>query len=76
MGTIRHPLSNAVYDHDADVDEVVVVDESGRTGRFGADGDWRSGDLRTADPELCRWISGPRLASRHRKVVEEQEEDQ
>lgn len=71
MGTIRHPLSQAVYDHDADADEVVVTSSAGVVGRFSPDGDWIRGDLRAADPELCRWVSGPRFASRHRAAVEE-----
>lgn len=72
MGQIRHPLSGAVYDHDQEAGEVVVVAADGREGRFDGEGRWRGGELRVADPELCRWISGPRLMSRHRKVVEDQ----
>jgi hypothetical protein len=35
---------------------VMVTDRSGRQGRFDRDGNWVAGDLRRADPELCRWI--------------------
>ena len=69
MPQIRHPLSLGVYDLDAESGDVVVVDRNGRTGRFDGDGVWLSGELRQADPELCRWLSGPRLMSRHRVIA-------
>ena len=69
MPQIRHPLSNAIYDFDAAADEVTVTAEDGRNGRFTKDGAWLSGPLVTADPELARWISGPRLASTRHKVA-------
>jgi len=67
MPKIRHPLSGAVYDL---VDGLVTVEKNGQTGRFRADGAWVSGDVRTADPEMCRWLSDPRFPSRHRAVIE------
>jgi len=70
MPTIRHPLSGAIYD--LDDAGLVVVEKQGRVGRFQRDGTWVSGELRVADPELCRWISDPRVASRHRQVITEQ----
>jgi hypothetical protein len=54
---IRHPLSLSTYDLDRDTGEVVVVDGDGRRGRFTGDGAWISGEIRTADPELCRWLT-------------------
>jgi hypothetical protein len=54
MRQIRHPLSGAIYELDDDGGILVTKDAS--TGRFTTDGRWRGGDLRTADPELCRWI--------------------
>jgi hypothetical protein len=54
MRQIRHPLSGAVYELDDDGGILVTTDAS--MGRFTTDGRWLSGDLRTADPELCRWI--------------------
>lgn len=67
MPKLRHPLSGSVYD--LGDDGLVVVESNGRTGRFDRDGTWISGELRTADPELCRWISDPRTPSRHRPTV-------
>ena len=68
MPKIRHPLSGSVYD--LGDDGLVLVEKDGQTGKFDRDGNWVSGTIRTADPELCRWISDPRAASRHRRVVE------
>lgn len=65
MPKIRHPLSGSVYDM-AD-DGLVVVEKDGQTGRFDRDGNWISGDIRTADPELCRWVSDPRAMTRQRQ---------
>ena len=70
MPKIRHPLSGYVYD--LGEDGLIVVEKNGATGRFDREGNWVSGDIRTADPELCRWISDPRAVSRHRRVIQEQ----
>ena len=62
MRQIRHPLSGALYDLDAD--GTVTVSKDGIEGRFTATGTWLSGELRTADPQLCGWIAGPALPRR------------
>lgn len=72
MPKIRHPLSGAVYD--IGDDGLVVVEKDGQSGRFDREGTWVSGAVRTADPELCRWISDPRAMSRHRQVIQAQEQ--
>jgi hypothetical protein len=64
MRQIRHPLSGYLYEQDGD-GHVLVTSRDGRTGRFRPDGSWVSGDVRSADPQLCGWIGGPELASRH-----------
>ena len=64
MRQIRHPLSGALYD--LDEDGTVTVRKDGREGHFTAEGRWLSGELRTADPQLCGWIAGPTLPSRRR----------
>ncbi len=74
MPKIRHPLSGAVYDQAGD--DTIVVESNGRAGRFRSDGSWIDGEVRTADPELCRWISDPRLPSRHRVAIEGAATDQ
>ena len=72
MPKIRHPLSGSVYD--IGDDGLVLVEKDGRTGRFDRDGNWIDGEIRTADPELCRWIADPRAVSRHRQVIQSQQE--
>ncbi len=69
MAKIRHPLSGTIYD--VAEDDTVVVEKDGRSGRFDRDGTWLGGEVRTADPEMCRWVASPRLVTRHRAVVEE-----
>jgi hypothetical protein len=55
MRQIRHPLSGAIYE--LDDEGQIVVSRDGVDGRFTAEGRWLSGAVRTADPELCRWIA-------------------
>lgn len=67
---IRHPLSGTIYEIDERGD-VRAETTAGVSGVFSGDGEWISGELRSADPELCRWIrSGnhpsPRLQSSRR----------
>jgi hypothetical protein len=55
---IRHALTRAVYEWaDDGVGPVQVTDRHGCRGHFDRDGRWVSGELRSADPELCRWIA-------------------
>ena len=56
MRQIRHPLSGALYD--LEDDGTVMVTKDGAGGRFTATGRWLSGEIRTADPQLCGWIAG------------------
>lgn len=57
MRKIQHALSRAVYEWAPDDrGPVMVTDPAGREGRFDRDGSWVAGDIRSADPELCRWI--------------------
>ena len=67
MRQIRHPLSGALYD--LNDDGTVTVSTDGHEGRFTAEGRWLSGELRTADPQLCGWIAGPQLPARGRGVA-------
>lgn len=69
MPAIRHPLSGAIYDLAPDQTSI-LVEKDGQTGRFDVDGRWLDGSIRTADPHLCNWIGGARMASRHRVVLE------
>jgi NAD(P)-dependent dehydrogenase (short-subunit alcohol dehydrogenase family) len=60
---LRHPITGAIYEAAAD-GLVRVEDPGGRVGLFHADGRWRSGELRDADPHLLGWVGGPRLELR------------
>jgi hypothetical protein len=53
MRQIRHPLSGAIYELDGDA---ILVSHDEARGRFTTDGRWLEGEIRTADPALCRWI--------------------
>lgn len=64
MRSIRHPLSGALYD--LQTDGTVRVEKDGRSGTFRADGSYLSGDIYTADPQMCVWIGGRELGSRAR----------
>jgi hypothetical protein len=75
---IQHALSGAVYEWaEDDVGPVQVTDKRGRQGRFDRNGRWVTGELRVADPELCRWIEsgGPKpggAAARSRRFETEE----
>ncbi len=60
MRQIRHPLSGALYD--LNEDGTVTVTKDGREGRFTPRVDGSSGEIRSADPQLCGWIAGPAAA--------------
>jgi hypothetical protein len=62
---LEHPFSGAVYAGLPDGRVEVIKD--GHTGIFDMFGTWLSGELRTADPELIRWVgsNGYTPASRH-----------
>ena len=65
-GGVLHPFTRALYERiDA---ERVRVTLAGKTGVFAPDGRWLEGELREADPQLCGWLGGPRLAH-HRLQV-------
>ena len=60
MSGLRHPYTQALYEH-TDDGLVRVTATDGRTGRFRPDGAWVEGELREADPQLCGWVAGPRV---------------
>ena len=59
---LRHPLTGAIYEIDGEDADLVRVEHEGRVGLFRADGTWASGELRTADPQLCVWVGGRAVA--------------
>jgi len=64
LRSLRHPLSGALYD--LQPDGTVRVEKDGRSGSFRADGSYISGDIYSADPQMCVWIAGPELGARTR----------
>lgn len=69
MRQLRHPLSGAIYE-EADSGTVKVT-KGDLSGVFARNGQWLGGELRTADPEMCRWVASganpsPRLRSSRR----------
>lgn len=52
---MRHPATGAWY---TDEGGVVRVDDGERTGFFRENGAWIRGELRQADPLMCKWIAG------------------
>jgi hypothetical protein len=63
-GGVRHPFSRILYEPDG-TGFVRLTAKDGRTGRFRGDGRWVDGEIDTADPELCVWVSAKR-ATHHR----------
>jgi hypothetical protein len=63
---LAHPFSGAVYK--ALGDGRVEVSKGARVGIFDMYGRWESGDLRSADAEMVRWVGthGRTAESRHR----------
>ena len=61
-GTIKHAYTGARYQDDPS-GYVKVTAADGRVGLFRGDGSWVEGELREADPHMCGWISGPRVAN-------------
>jgi len=58
---LRHPFTNALYEQDGH-GNVRVITRDGRTGLFSTSGSWIEGDIFEADPQLCGWIGGPKVA--------------
>ncbi len=58
MRKLRHPLSGSTYEWaDDGIGPVHVTRRDGAEGRFDRNGHWAAGEVRSADPELCRWIA-------------------
>jgi hypothetical protein len=57
---MRHPFTKALYEQDGDGN--VRVTHQGMTGLFTSSGQWLEGELFEADPQLCGWIGGPKVA--------------
>jgi len=53
--SIRHPFGGAKYE--LEPDGTVSVNDGEKSGVFNSLGQWVSGDLRQADPQMCVWIT-------------------
>ena len=61
MRGIVHPFTKALYEQDGSGN--ILVTRGDRSGLFGPDGKWISGELRECDPQLCGWVAGPQTSS-------------
>ena len=57
---MRHPFTKALYEQDGNGN--VRVTHNGRVGLFTPRGEWLDGDVFEADPQLCGWVGGPKVA--------------
>lgn len=62
---LEHPFNGSVFADRGD--GTVEVTKGDRSGIFDMHGRWLSGELRSADPEMIRWVgtNGYTPASRH-----------
>ncbi len=58
---LRHPFTRALYEQDG-TGNVRVTTADGQVGTFRPDGSWLDGAVFEADPQLCGWIGGPKVA--------------
>jgi hypothetical protein len=57
---IVHPFTRALYEQDGHGH--VRVTRDGKVGVFTSEGTWVEGEVYEADPHLCGWVGGPKLA--------------
>jgi hypothetical protein len=57
---MKHPFSRALYEQDGNGNVRVTLD--GNVGVFRPDGTWIEGEIFEADPQLCGWVAGPKVA--------------
>jgi hypothetical protein len=65
---MRHPFSGALYEQDGSGNVRVTLD--GKVGLFRSDGTWIEGEIFEADPQLCGWVAGPKVA--HHRIQRSQ----
>ncbi|MCS5575720.1 MAG: hypothetical protein NZ789_22560, partial [Pseudomonadales bacterium] len=59
---LQHPLNGWVYEDLGD-EVVKVTTPKGKTGKFSVDAEWIEGELTDANPHLCNWVGGRKLAA-------------
>jgi hypothetical protein len=55
-----HPFSRALYEQDGNGN--VRVSVGAKSGVFTIRGVWIEGEIFEADPQLCGWVGGPKVA--------------
>lgn len=55
IASMKHPITGALY---IDQNGSVRVEHKGQVGLFRENGSWIEGELRSADPLMCKWIAG------------------
>jgi hypothetical protein len=75
MRKMRHALSGAIYEVHED-GSIRVEARDGRVGFFSLLGQHLSGELTSVDPQMCGWIGGVQLASRHAESAQKIKEDE
>ncbi len=65
---MRHPFTKALYEQDGNGN--VRVSHHGKVGLFTPEGRWLEGDIFEADPQLCGWVGGPKVA--HHRIQRSQ----
>lgn len=65
---MRHPFTRALYEQDGNGN--VRVSKDGKSGLFTSSGEWLDGEIFEADPQLCGWVGGPKVA--HHRIARSQ----
>ncbi len=65
---MRHPFTRALYEQDGNGN--VRVSKDGKAGLFTSSGEWLDGEIFEADPQLCGWVGGPKVA--HHRIARSQ----
>ena len=60
---IKHPFGGHLYEQDGEGNIRVTLADGSKSGIFGLDGQYISGELRECDPQLCGWVGGPIMAN-------------
>ncbi|HKY82160.1 MAG TPA: hypothetical protein VJM09_11905 [Sphingobium sp.] len=67
MAMLRHALSGTAYYSNED-GTVRVVGRNGVEGLFTRTGEWISGERKTADAGMCKWVADSDLARTFRRA--------
>ena len=69
---LHHALTRA--DYTLQDDGTIRVVDGDKWGRFDGEGYWLEGELRSCDPQMCRWLaSGPLMAQHAARAAARQQ---